>query len=71
MREYIESIEHDFSFIENGFKVEEKRALNDYKAHDREYIKALALLAYKSDAYEALENKIMEKYDLKEPFEWE
>ncbi len=23
------------------------------------------------DAYEALENKIMEKYDLKEPFEWE
>ena len=23
------------------------------------------------DAYEDLENKIMEKYDLKEPFEWE
>ena len=23
------------------------------------------------DAYEALENKIMEKYDLKEPFVWE
>ena len=50
MKEYIESIEHDFSFIENGFKVEEKRALNDYKAHDREYIKALALLAYKSES---------------------
>ena len=52
MREYIESIEYDFSFIENGFRVEEKRALNDYKAHDREYIKALALLAYKSEVYQ-------------------
>ena len=49
MKEYIESLEHDFSLIENGFKVEEKRALDDYKAHDREYIKELALLAYKSE----------------------
>lgn len=52
MREYIESLEHDFSLIENGFKVEEKRALDDYKAHDREYIKELALLAYKSEVYQ-------------------
>lgn len=52
MREDIESLEHDFSLIENGFKVEEKRALDDYKAHDREYIKELALLAYKSEVYQ-------------------
>ena len=52
MREYIESLEHDFSLIENGFKVEEKRALDDYKAHDREYIKELAFLAYKSEVYQ-------------------
>ena len=51
LREDIESLEHDFSLIENGFKVEEKRALDDYKAHDREYIKELALLAYKSEVY--------------------
>ena len=25
MKVYIESMEHDFSFIENNFKVEEKR----------------------------------------------
>ena len=52
MREDIESLEHDFSLIENGFKVEEKRALDEYKAHDREYIKELALLAYKSEVYQ-------------------
>lgn len=52
MKEYIKSLEHDFSFIENGFKVEEKRALHDYKAHDREYIEKLAFLAYKSTVYQ-------------------
>lgn len=52
MKEYIESLEHDFSLIENGFKVEEKRALNDYKTHDRKYIKELAHLAYKSEVYQ-------------------
>ena len=52
MKEYIESLEHDFSLIENGFKVEEKRALNDYKTHDRKYIKELAHLEYKSEVYQ-------------------
>ena len=52
MKEYIKSLEHDFSSIENGFKVEEKRALHDYKAHDREYIEKLAFLAYKSTVYQ-------------------
>lgn len=52
MKEYIESLEHDFSLIENGFKVEEKRALHDYKAHDRESTKELALLTYKSKVYQ-------------------
>lgn len=52
MKEYIESLEHDFSLIKNGFKVEEKRALSDYKAYDRKYIKELAYLAYKSEVYQ-------------------
>ena len=52
LKEYIKSLEHDFSFIENGFKVEGKRALDDYKVHDRKYIKELALLAYKSEVYQ-------------------
>ena len=52
MKEYITSLEKEFSLIENGFKEEEKRALADYKSNDREYIKKLAFLAYESAAYQ-------------------
>ena len=52
MKEYIASLEQEFSLIEHGFKEEEKRALMDYKSHDREYIKQLAFLAYQTDIYQ-------------------
>ena len=52
MKEYIASLEKEFSLIEHGFKEEEKRALMDYKSHDREYIKQLAFLAYQTDIYQ-------------------
>lgn len=39
MNEYIVSLEREISLIENGFKVEESRALSDYKSHDNEFIK--------------------------------
>ena len=39
LKEYIASLEKEFSLIENGFKEEEKRALTDYKANDNEYAK--------------------------------
>lgn len=52
MKEYIASLEKEFSLIENGFKEEEKRALSDYKSNDKEYVKKLAFLAYKSDTYQ-------------------
>ena len=52
MKEYIASLEKEFSLLENGFKEEEKRALTDYKSNDNEYIKKLAFLAYKSDIYQ-------------------
>ena len=52
MKEYIASLEKEFSLIENGFKEEEKRALTDYKSNDNEYAKNLAFLAYKSDTYQ-------------------
>lgn len=52
MNEYISSLEEEFSLIEHGFKVEEKRALVDYKSNDNQYIKKLALLAYKSNVYQ-------------------
>ena len=52
MKEYISSLEKEFSLVENGFKEEEKRALTDYKSNDNEYIKKLAFLAYKSDTYQ-------------------
>ena len=32
IKEYIASLEKEFSLIENGFKEEEKRALIDYKS---------------------------------------
>ncbi|MCC8024387.1 MAG: DNA alkylation repair protein [Clostridium sp.] len=52
MNEYIVSLEREFSLVENGFKVEENRALSDYKSHDNEYIIKLAFLAYKSAVYQ-------------------
>ena len=52
MKEYIGSLEKEFSLIENGFKEEEKRALTDYKSNDNEYAKNLAFLAYKSHTYQ-------------------
>ena len=52
MNEYIVGLEQEFSLIENGFKVEESRALSDYKSHDNEFIKKLAFLAYKSMVYQ-------------------
>ena len=52
MKEYIGSLEKEFSLIENGFKEQEKRALTDYKSNDNEYIEKLAFLAYKSNVYQ-------------------
>ena len=52
MNKYISSLEEEFSLIEHGFKEEEKRALEDYKSSDNQYIKKLALLAYKSNVYQ-------------------
>ena len=49
MKEYIASLEKEFSLVENGFKEEEKKALTDYKSNDNEYTRKLAFLAYKSD----------------------
>ena len=52
MKEYIATLEKEFSLIENGFKEEEKRAFLDYKSNDSEHSKTLAFLAYKSDVYQ-------------------
>lgn len=52
MNEYIVSLEREFSSIENGFKLEENRALSDYKSYNNEYIKRLAFLAFKSAVYQ-------------------
>ena len=52
MNEYIESLEREFSSIENGFKEEEKRAFTDYKSNDSEFIKKLAFLSYQSEVYQ-------------------
>ena len=52
LNEYINSLEREFSLIKNGFKEEEKRALVDYKNNDRDYIKKLACLSYKSKVYQ-------------------
>ena len=51
MKEYILSLEKEFSLIENGFKEEEKRALADYLSNDNAYTKELAFLAFKSNVY--------------------
>ena len=52
MKEYILSLEKEFSLIENGFKDEEKRALADYQSNDNTYTKELAFRAFKSNVYQ-------------------
>ena len=52
MDKYIKSLEKEFSIIKNGFKEQEKKAINDYKSNGIEYIKELAFLAYHSDVYQ-------------------
>ena len=52
VKEYIASLEKEFSLIENGFKEEEKRAFADYKSNDNEHSKKMAFLAYKSNVYQ-------------------
>jgi phosphomethylpyrimidine kinase len=52
LNEYIKSLEQEFSIIKNGFKEEEKRALDDYKSNDKEYVKRLAFLSYESKVYQ-------------------
>lgn len=52
MEDYIKSLEKELSLFEYGFKEEEKRALADYKTNDKNYIKRLAFLAFKSDVYQ-------------------
>ena len=52
MEDYIKSLENELSLFEHGFKEEEKRAIADYKANDKNYIKRLAFAAFKSDIYQ-------------------
>ena len=52
MKEYIAALEQEFSSIENGFKTEESRALQDFQSHDFAYCKTLAFAAYQSPVYQ-------------------
>ena len=52
MNKYIKNLEKEFSIIKSGFKVQEKKAINDYKLNSIEYIKELAFLAYHSEVYQ-------------------
>jgi phosphomethylpyrimidine kinase len=52
LKDYIKSLEQEFSLIKSGFKEEEKRSLADYKDKDRVYIKKLAFLSYESIVYQ-------------------
>jgi len=52
LKKYIEQLEKDFSPIQNGFKEEERRALQDYQACKQEEIEQLAHLAYRSEVYQ-------------------
>ena len=51
MKEYIAALEQEFSSIENGFKTEESRALQDFQSHDFAHCKTLAFAAYQSPVY--------------------
>ena len=52
MKTYIKQLEKDFSPIQNGFKEEEKRALQDYQIYKIEEVEQLAHLAYQSRVYQ-------------------
>ena len=52
MNKYIKNLEKEFSIIKSGFKVQEKKAISDYKSNGIEYIKELAFLAYHSEVYQ-------------------
>lgn len=52
MEEYIKNLEDEFSLISNGFKEQEKRALNDFKSSSPSQVKKLAYSAYGSDVYQ-------------------
>ena len=52
MEAYIKRLEKEFSLIKNGFKQEEKRALEDFRKFNQEQIKKLAYLAYQSTVYQ-------------------
>ena len=52
MNKYIKNLEKKFSIIKSGFKVQEKKAINDYKLNGIEYIKELAFLAYHTEIYQ-------------------
>ena len=52
MKAYIAALEQKFSSIENGFKLEESRALEDFQSHDFAYCKTLAFAAYQSPVYQ-------------------
>ena len=52
MEAYIQRLEKEFSLIKNGFKQEEKRALEDFRKFNQEQIKKLAYLAYQSTVYQ-------------------
>ena len=52
MNKYIKNLEKEFSIIKSGFKVQGKKAINDYKSDGIEYIKELAFLAYHSEVYQ-------------------
>ena len=52
MKAYIAALEQEFSSIENGFKTEESRALEDFQSHDFDYCKTLAFAAFQSPVYQ-------------------
>ncbi len=52
MEAYIQRLEKEFSLIKNGFKQEEKRALEDFRKLSREHSGKLAYLAYQSTVYQ-------------------
>ena len=52
MKEYIAALEQELSSVENGFKPEESRALQDFQSHDFAYSKALAFAAFQSPVYQ-------------------
>lgn len=52
MKAYIQRLEKEFSLIKNGFKQEEKRALEDFRKFNQEQIQKLGYLAYQSTVYQ-------------------